>query len=134
MNARATSSARSSGQLATSAAMPSLAGSRPVAAGLDDRPAQPLDVVEQVLATGFAQHLAEQAAEQPDVARICPGSSRRSVSRAATTGMAVPVPAPPVIVVPLPPPSASWLTCPSQVHDGVRQISGPLRGAGRGRG
>ena len=92
MNARATSSARSSGQLATRAAIWSPAGSWPESAapselppgeptsggavagpGRDHRLAQSLDVVEQVLAAGLAQHLAEHVAEQPDIAAHPPG-------------------------------------------------------------
>ena len=83
MNARATASARSSGQLATSAAISSPAGSAcgiaragPQAGpgrGRDDRLAQPFHVVEQILAAGFAQHLAEHVAEQPDVTAHPPG-------------------------------------------------------------
>ena len=37
-------------------------------AGVDNRVPQPLGVVQQLLAAGFAQHLAQQAAEQPHVA------------------------------------------------------------------
>ena len=35
--------------------------------GRDDRAAQPFHVVEQALATGLADHLAEQVAEKPDI-------------------------------------------------------------------
>ena len=92
MNARATSSARSSGQLATRAAISSPArsscgvrrasgtaagragsGGAVAGPGGDHRLAQPLDVVEQILAAGLAQHLAEQIAEQPDIAAHPPG-------------------------------------------------------------
>ena len=38
------------------------------AAGVDHRVPQPLGVVQQLLAAGFPEHLAQQAAEQPDVA------------------------------------------------------------------
>ena len=86
MNARATASARSSGQLATSAAISSPAGSacgspsrpgrgqRTVAGpGRDDRLAQSFHVIEQILAAGLAQHRAQHVAEQPDVTAHPPG-------------------------------------------------------------
>lgn len=41
--------------------------------GRDDRLAQPFHVVEQILAAGVAQHLAEHVAEQPDVPAHPPG-------------------------------------------------------------
>ncbi len=71
MKALATSSARASGQPATSAAISSPARSglvprRPLP-GRDDRAPQPFHVVEQVLAAGLADHLAEQVPEQPDI-------------------------------------------------------------------
>ncbi len=40
---------------------------RRILPGRDDRAAQPLHVVEQVLAAGFADHLAEQVTEEPDI-------------------------------------------------------------------
>ncbi len=43
------------------------AGSVP-APGLDHRPAQPLGVVQEILAAGLAQHLAQDPAEQPYIA------------------------------------------------------------------
>ena len=48
-------------------AVPQGAITRGGPAGGDHRQPQPLDIVEQVLATGLAQHLAKQIAEQPDI-------------------------------------------------------------------
>ena len=80
MNARATASARGSGQLATSAAMPSSAAFASTSPGVpctsaavepasgDHAMTQLLHVVEEVLAAGLADDLAQYLAQQPDVA------------------------------------------------------------------
>ena len=76
MNACATASARSSGHDATSAAISPWASSPAVPCrAADHGPPQPLDVVEQALAAGLAEHLAQQVAEQPDI----PAHRRRHV-------------------------------------------------------